>query len=249
MSMFSKTTFASILLMSASSIAVAQEPAPAPVPPPTDAPVDAEGTPGSTAAPTASQDLPESESDNDTAPQVASPGANLPPSGIVSQAGIGGVVGYGRAGVLELGGSAGFAIASDYRNISFAPSIGWFLADNLELSAILSISNIKAGDTSTTLWSALIEPSYHVPLNRSMFAFAGLGVGASHVSGIGTGFALAPRAGMNFMIGRSGVLTPAISYQYTTVGSDMETGGEVGAVTVVSLTSAVLFNIGYTAMW
>ncbi len=81
-----------------------------------------------------------------------------------------------------------------------------------------------------------------------MFAFAGLGVGASHVSGIGTGFALAPRAGMNFMVGRSGVLTPAISYQYTTIDSDMD-GGGAGTVTVVSLTSAVLFNIGYTAMW
>jgi len=151
--------------------------------------------------------------------------------------------------VLELGGSAGFAFASEYRNLSLSPSIGWFLADNLELSAILRISNIKAGDSSQTLWSALLEPSYHVPLNRSMFGFAGLGVGASHVSGIGTGFALAPRAGMNFMIGRSGVLTPAITYQYTTIGSDMDGAGGTSTVTVVSLTSAVLFNIGYTAMW
>ncbi len=237
----SKTTFASILLMAASTVAFAQAP---------DAtPPDDTGTPGATAAPTADQNLPTPQSDNDTAPPVAAPGATLPPGGIVSQAGIGGVVGYGRAGVLELGGSAGFAFASDYRNLSLAPSIGWFLADNLELSAILSISNIKAGDSSTTLWSALIEPSYHIPLNRSMFGFAGLGVGASHVSGIGTGFALAPRAGMNFMIGRSGVLTPAISYQYTTIGTDMDGGGVGGTVTVVALTSAVLFNIGYTAMW
>ncbi|MDQ3364947.1 MAG: hypothetical protein M3680_05920 [Myxococcota bacterium] len=237
--MIQKTTFASILLMAASTVAFAQTP--------DDSAPDDTGTPGSTAPPTAGENLPTPQSDNDTAPPVASPGATLPPGGIVSQAGIGGVVGYGRAGVLELGGSAGFAFASEYRNISFAPSIGWFLADNLELSAILNISNIKAGDNSQTLWSALIEPSYHIPLNRSMFAFAGLGVGASHVSGIGTGFALAPRAGMNFMIGRSGVLSPNISYQYTTIDSGMD--GGAGTVTVVSLTSAVLFNIGYTAMW
>ena len=170
----------------------------------------------------------------------------MPSGGIVSQAGVGGVVGYGRAGVLELGGSAGFAFASDYRNINFSPTVGWFLADNFEISAILSISNIKTGDVSSTLWSALLEPSYHIPFNRTMFGFVGLGVGASHVSGLGTGFAVAPRVGANFMVGRSGVLTPSLSYEYTTISTDME--GEED-VTVVALTSALRLNIGYTAMW
>jgi hypothetical protein len=169
----------------------------------------------------------------------------LPNGGLVSQAGIGGVVGYGRAGVLELGGSAGFTFASDYRNINVSPTVGWFFADNLELSAILSISNIKAGGDSATLWSALLEPSYHLPFNRSVFGFLGLGLGASHVSALGTGFAIAPRLGMNVMVGRSGVLTPSLSYQYTTI-NDMET---TEGVTVVALTSSVQFNLGYTAMW
>nr|MBA3455240.1 hypothetical protein [Deltaproteobacteria bacterium] len=162
--------------------------------------------------------------------------------------GVGGLIGYGRAGVLELGGSAGFTFASDYRNLNIAPSIGWFVADNLELSAILSISNIKAGGSSTTLWSAIFEPSYHVPFNRSMFAFAGMGLGASHVSNLGTGFAVAPRVGMNFMVGRSGVLTPSLSYQYTTIDTDMD-GVTPGDVTVVAVTSALQINMGYTAMW
>lgn len=248
MSILSKTSFASILLMATATVAMAQGTgADGSITPPEEAPAEDMTTPGATAAPTASQDLPDSQSDNDVQPEVASPGATLPPGGIISQAGVGGVVGYGRAGVLELGGSAGFAFASEYRDIRFAPSIGWFLADNLELSAILSIANIKSGDAdSATLWSALLEPSYHVPLNRSMFAFAGLGLGASHISGLGTGFAMAPRIGMNFMVGRSGVLTPAVSYQYTTIDSGMPGAGDV---TVVALTSAVLFNIGYTAMW
>ena len=57
------------------------------------------------------------------------------------------------------------------------------------------------------------------------------GLGGSHVSGLGSGFAIAPRVGGNFMVGRSGVLTPAIQYQYTTVGGD-DIGGTllVGAV-------------------
>jgi hypothetical protein len=244
MRMFSKTIFTSIVLMA--GVASAQEPVvtdTAPVTPPagTDS---GTGTPGKTAAPTEpGETLPESQSDHDVQPPVASPGA--PSGGIVSQAGVGGLIGYGRAGVLELGGSAGFTFASDYRNLNIAPSIGWFVADNLELSAILSISNIKAGNSSSTLWSAIIEPSYHIPFNRSMFGFVGMGVGASHVSSLGTGFAIAPRVGMNFMVGRSGVLTPSLSYQYTTIESDMTAGD----VTVVALTSALQVNMGYTAMW
>lgn len=238
----SKTMFISVLSMAASSVAFADEPGPAP---PADAAADAgTGTPAKVAAPN-DGDLPKTQSDNDVQPEVASP--SLPSGGLVRQAGVGGVVGYGRAGVLELGGSAGFTFASDYRNVNVSPTIGWFLADNLELSAILSISNIKTGDNSATLWSGLIEPSYHLPFNRSVFGFVGVGLGASHVSALGTGFAVAPRVGGNFMIGRSGVLTPSLSYQYTTINSDMDTGTE--DVTVVALTSAVQFNLGYTAMW
>jgi hypothetical protein len=241
-----KTIFASIALMAASTVASAQEPPSTPSPSDGAEGSTTDGTPGTTAPPTAPSDLPESKSDNDAQPEVASPG--MPKGGIVSQAGVGGVVGYGRAGVLELGGSAGFAFASEYRQITVSPTIGWFLADNFEISAILNISNIKVGDAdSATLWSALLEPSYHIPFNRTMFAFIGLGAGASHVSGLGTGFAIAPRAGMNFMIGRSGVLTPSLSYEYTTIDSGMSDPDS--DVTVVALTSAVRFNVGYTAMW
>lgn len=245
MQSISKTLFGSLLFLAASTTLVAADDQPDPTPPSDGTAPDGGATPGSTAAPTPSSELPAAKSDNDVAPEVASPG--MPPGGIVSQAGVGGVVGYGRAGVLELGGSAGFSFASNYRNMNLSPTIGWFLADNLEISAIVSIANIKAGDESSTLWSALLEPSYHIPFNRTMFGFVGLGAGAAHVSGLGTGFALAPRLGANFMIGRSGVLTPSISYQYTTINSEMEAGA--GDVTMVTLTSSTRFNIGYTAMW
>ena len=242
MRMTSKTILTSLALIAASSVASADDQAPVPASDGTTS--TGHDTPGSDAAPTASTDLPEAKSDHDVQPEVASPG--LPPGGIVSQAGVGGVVGYGRAGVLELGGSAGFAFASDYRSMNFSPTVGWFVADNLEVSAILSVANIKAGDQSSTLWSALLEPSYHIPFNRSVFGFVGAGAGAAYVSGLGTGFALAPRVGMNLMVGRSAVLTPSLAYQYTTINTDMTAPGDV---TVVALTSQVRFNIGYTAMW
>lgn len=206
-------------------------------------PADSTGTPNKNAAPNEpGEALPQSQSDHDEQPAVASP--QLPSGGLVSQAGVGGVVGYGRAGVLELGGSAGFQFATDYRSMNFSPTIGWFLGDNLELSAIASVANIKTGDNSATVWSGLLEPSYHLPFNRSIFGFLGLGVGASYVSKLGTGLALAPRLGMNLLVGRSGVLTPSISYQYTS--QDAMTSDNT---TLIAVSSSTRFNVGYTAMW
>lgn len=230
--------FATAVLAATSTMAIADEPAPDP---------DTTGTPEATAPPTPTSELPPPRSDNDPQPEV--PAVGVPPGGIVRQAGVGGPVGYARAGVLELGGSAGFAFASDYRNVNVSPTIGWFLVDNLELSAILSISNIETGDQSATLWSALVEPSYHVPFNRSVFGFLGFGVGAAYVSGPGAGFAIAPRVGANLMVGRSGVLTPSIAYEYATVSTDDESNGTTEDVTLVALTSTLRFNVGYTAMW
>jgi hypothetical protein len=202
-----------------------------------------------TAPPTAEENLPKPQSDNDPAPPVAAPQAELPPGGIVEQAGVGGVVGYGRAGVLELGGSAGLMVAPDFRTVNVSPMIGWFVADNLELSGILGVSNIKAGDEEATVWSALVEPSYHIPFNRTMFGFAGIGIGAAYVSDLGTGLAVAPRIGANFMVGRSGVLTPSLSYEYTTHDVSSVETGDMKNVSLVSVSSALRINVGYTAMW
>jgi hypothetical protein len=191
--------------------------------------------------------LPASKSDDDPAPPVAAPGA--PVGMIVKQAGVGGQVGYGRAGVLELGGSAGLTASSDFTNINVTPSIGWFLADNLQLSGRLSFAYVSAddgmgGSEDGSITTLLAEPSYHLPFTRTAFGFLGMGLGAAYVSGPGLGFALAPRVGANFLIGRSGILTPALSWQYTT-HETMDT--ENGALLVVS--SAVTANIGYTVMW
>lgn len=208
-------------------------------------PVLADDASKKTAPPTAKEDLPPATDDRDPAPPVAEPGAMEMADGVIDQAGIGGVVGYGRAGVLELGGSAGLMIASDVRILNASPSIGWYVVDNIELTGILSVSNIEVADNSVTVWSALLEPSYHFPVNRSMFAFAGLGVGASYVSELGAGVAVAPRLGINMMVGRSSVLTPSISYEYTTHDVD----DEMENVSTAQVSSAMRVNVGYTAMW
>jgi len=215
-----------------------------------DEPVPNSGTPDATAAPTPTGELPPAHSDHDAAPPVPTPNVPGLNGDIVEQAGVGGTVGYGRAGVLELGGAAGLTLAQDIRAVNFSPSIGWFLVDNLELSAILDVTNLKAGGESATLWSALAEPSFHLPLNRSLFGFVGMGVGAAYVSQLGTGLAVAPRIGMDVMVGRSGVLRPSLAYEYTThdaMGS-VDANGNTD-VTLVAISSALRFNIGYSTMW
>lgn len=211
---------------------------------------DTEGTPQSSAPPTPTGELPPAHSDADPAPPVPTPAIPGLTADVVQQAGVGGQVGYGRAGVLELGGAAGLTLAQDIRAVNFSPSIGWFLVDNFELSAILDVTNLKAGEESATLWSALLEPSFHVPFNRSMFGFFGMGVGAAYVSQLGAGAAVAPRIGMDFLVGRSGILRPSLSYEYTThdaMGSVDENGNT--DVTLVAISSALRFNIGYSTMW
>lgn len=202
------------------------------------------GTPGSTAAPTNPQQLPPAQSSHDTAPPVASPDVTLPPGGVVEQAGVGGTTAYGRPGVLELGGAAGLTIASGITDFNFSPSVGWFVADNLELSAIASVAHVEANNDSATVWSAVVEPSYHLPFDRTIFGFLGMGIGAAYEQKMGTGLAVAPRIGANFLVGRSGILTPSLTYEYITHNSMTEND-----VTLVAVTSALRVNVGYTAMW
>jgi hypothetical protein len=233
-----KTIFASCLLAALATPALADDP-----------PKPANDDTNKTAPPTPKEALPPPQSSKDPQPPVASPDLVLPPGGLVEQAGVGGVVGYGRPGVLELGGSAGLMIAPDFRAVNFSPMIGWFVADNLELSAILGVSNIKANTEEATVWSALVEPSYHIPFNRTTFAFLGMGIGAAYEHTLGTGLAVAPRIGANLLVGRSGVLTPSLSYEYTTHDVQTFQSGDMRDVTLLSVSSALRVNIGYTAMW
>lgn len=191
---------------------------------------------------TPSNQLPPPKSGHDPAPPVASP--SVPSGGVVKQAGVGGQVAYGRTGVLELGGSASFTKATDFTSLSIAPSIGWFFMDNLEISAILSLSHLKAGATSATFLTALLEPSFHIPFSDTLFGFAGVGGGLSWLSNSTVGFAIAPRVGLNAMIGRSGVLTPQVFLQYSTHDAIQTPQG-----TLLAVSTSYGAGIGYTVMW
>lgn len=210
-------------------------------PDPNDRQVIGEGTP--------SQSLPPPRSDNDPAPPVAAP--TVPQTGVTKQAGVGGTQAYGRAGVLELGGAAGFSAASDYTRFELSPSIGLFVVDNLQLSLIGSFNHISIGETDTTEGDsltelkALIEPSFHLPLSQTVFGFLGMGAGVSYLTGSEAGFALQPRLGANFLVGRSGILTPALTVAYSTVESLRTPDG----TRLLGIKTSYGMNVGYTVMW
>lgn len=177
-------------------------------------------------------------------PEPATSAVPAAPAAVVEQTNVLAESRYARKGVMEAGASAGMMVSSQFRNINVAPSLGWFVADNFELTAIVAIANIKAGSASATTYAGLVEPSYHLPLARSLYGFLGMGIGAAYESESGTGLALAPRIGANFLVGSSGVLTPSLQYMY--VAHEQMTSDDVAAD---ALTNAMSVNVGYTAMW
>jgi hypothetical protein len=169
---------------------------------------------------------------------------------VTRQAGVGGTQAYSRAGVLELGGSGGFAAASNYTRFELSPSIGLFVVDNVELSLLTALNYFRIGaidanpSTHATELKALIEPSFHLPFSQVAFGFLGLGAGVNYITGQSAGFALQPRLGANFLIGRSGVLTPSLNVAYSTVDAIRTPAG-----TVLAVQTSYGMNIGYTVMW
>jgi len=200
--------------------------------------------------------LPPPRSDNDPAPMAPAP--TVAATGVTEQAGVGGTQAYARAGVLELGGFANLTSATDYLSIGFNPSIGYFFMDNFEISAIIGLSYtnqtinpVGAGSTevSTTVLSLLAEPSFHVPFSQTLYGFLGVGFGLASQgvnpgTSSGAGFAIAPRLGLNIIVGRSGIFTPALQGVYQTTEAISTPQGAV-----VALKSSFGLQAGYTVMW
>lgn len=163
---------------------------------------------------------------------------------LFKQAGMGSQIAYAEAGVLELGGSLSFVTANNFDQLSVSPSVGWFFTNNIQLSGILSYNTVSAHGQSATYWTVLAEPSYHYPFSKTVFGLAGLGVGLAHADS-GTGTAIQPRVGVNILIGRSGILTPAFFTAFNTIDSVAVGGGS----NLLSVDRISGFNVGYTVIW
>jgi hypothetical protein len=151
---------------------------------------------------------------------------------------------YGTRGVFELGGFVNFSGGAGFTSIQLSPTAGLFLLDGVELSAIFGVSYVRrtldsgAGAerfSRETIVRFLGEPSYHVSFSPTVLGFLGVGLGVAsvpHLSG-GASAALdvASRAGVNVLVGRSGLLTSAAFVDHT------------------NGTSTYGIQAGYTVVW
>jgi hypothetical protein len=157
---------------------------------------------------------------------------------------------YARAGVVELGGAGGLAAASNYTRFELSPSAGIFVADDVELSLLTAFNYFRIGamnthpSSSATEFKVLGEPSFHLPFSREIFGFVGLGAGINYVTGQSIGLALQPRLGANFLVGRSGLLTPSLNVAYSSIDALRTAAG-----TVLAVQTSYGLDIGYTVMW
>jgi hypothetical protein len=152
---------------------------------------------------------------------------------------------YGTKGVREAGGSAGFMVAPEFHSVTVAPSFGWFIADRVQVSTILGLSNIRAGDSDATIISTVIEPSYHLQIDKKTLAFAGMGFGYAYVQDLGSGLTYTIRMGSQFLIGRTGVFAPSVSYDFRTNERD----NDMPKLPQIASESALRINLGYTTIW
>lgn len=123
---------------------------------------------------------------------------------------------YAEKGVKELGGAVSITNANVFTQIGVQPTFGWFFIDYVQLSLLPSVEYVKTfSQPSKSRYSVLLEPSFHAHVGGPVFVFFGAGGGVAYERETGGGLAIAPRIGLNFLIGGSGVLKLAASYVFT----------------------------------
>lgn len=150
---------------------------------------------------------------------------------------------YAESQVLELGGAVSFTSSPSLTQIAVLPSFGWFFVDYVQLSVLPGVQYAKTHDTGWHgRFSLLAEPSFHIPVVGPLFVFFGAGMGGVYDQETGGGLAVAPRAGINLLIGGSGVLTGAYSYVYT--ANERPAAGETDPHT-----RAHTLQFGFSVAW
>lgn len=150
-----------------------------------------------------------------------------------------------EAGQLELGVALGLWVGDGVHDVAVTPSVGRFVADNLELAATFGVSHSKDEGTTATVWSALVEPSYHVPLNPFAFGVLGMAAGVAYQDALGVQLMVAPRVGLEVALSRHHIVSTALAYSYLTHSAAQ---GRDNA-SLVALTSALRITLAYAVRW
>jgi len=150
---------------------------------------------------------------------------------------------YAERFVREVGASAGFMIAPKFHSVTLAPSFGWFIADNVQLSTIVSLTSIKAGADTSTIVTATFEPSYHYRLDEKTLLFGGIGFGYSYIRELGSGLTYTIRIGSQFQFKGSSMFIPSITYDFHSNEQDVD------SLAAQASERALRINLGYAAMF
>ncbi|HEY4182346.1 MAG TPA: hypothetical protein VGM90_36185 [Kofleriaceae bacterium] len=153
---------------------------------------------------------------------------------------------YQRRGDYELGLGVSAMLSPDVYNVTATPVFGWVIANGVELSTIASVATVRSDDARATLYSAIVEPSYHAPLSKTVWSFIGMGIGTAWAKELGTQVIVAPRIGVNLLVGRRGAVTPAIAYRFVTHGT-IDAADDDAATR--ALTRALQLEVGYSFRW
>ncbi len=144
---------------------------------------------------------------------------------VAHDAGVGSPLAYARQSVVEVGGTIGLLNFSRTTNFRFAPSIGYFIVDGLELTLFADMNILHTGgsscdagevgcipeDGNTDVRFALIlEPSYHIPLSDAFYLFGGVGLGVQFARDPKADFIVRPKLGADLLVGRSAIFKPAL---------------------------------------
>lgn len=178
-----------------------------------------------------------------TPPGGLAPDAKVPDEVEVARnAGVGSELAYAAQGVVEVGGVLSLRHQSETTAFRISPSIGYFFVDNLELTLFPEVTITRigadegdAGEGAQTDWTVgvVLEPSYHLPFNDRLLAFAGLGVGLNFAEDPTVDFLFRPRLGLDILVGRSGIFKPA-AFMDVGVADGLSAGG---------------LEAGFTVMW
>jgi hypothetical protein len=123
---------------------------------------------------------------------------------------------YAQRNVLELGGAVSFIRANAFTQVGVTPTFGWFVMDYVQLSILPSVDYVKTFNSPAKgRYSGSIEPSFHISIAGPVFWFFGAGVGFAYEKDTGAGLAIAPRSGLNILIGGNGILKIAFAYVFT----------------------------------
>ena len=135
---------------------------------------------------------------------------------VVEQAGVGGPTAFGSAGVLEVGGTGTLLASRGSVLARFAPSVGWFVYDGIQLTYSHEIwGGSRSGNDGDPLVASMgvLDASVHMRVTDRLLTFVGVGPGILY-NGRKLTLGGKARAGLDVLIGRSGLFRPAL---FTTV--------------------------------